>query len=572
MVRDMLAQFRFYHVCALLGRSNKTLLLNRFTFLLGMYLWGGEVMKNLWSFLVLIYVLGMAVPAQATVNQATIIKGFAEWQASRIEDIVLELGLIQISNNPHVKTVFPSTATVILTERDYMGPALATVVERAMKKDLDIMKYITGQCLPELLNNSADKLKQQIQTDGTLKNGFDEAVLKQVLADLKRIYQGFQAIGGSKSIDFSAINDNEKTKGKIQNTLDFDDKVCYLTEYDRDWIPVSLKSTDVTLYFKAIEEWVKSGDFVNDKHFKRFIVENRLGRMVEYLRDVYVIAERVNSFERYSESMTRSRIEKDKEVVLELDSEIYKDMVSTYKNNLDAIGYAAQVHELMKIMDVYIGFGGNNYPGFLELKRASLFLAYLADASNVGSTEVALVLRQYVDGKSAYRDKREPTGYAVRFTRHVPRDNGVGVDSKAYKATCFSRFLTCRKTLFLSSFWGVAWSHDEGDPPISKSQDGFRAFGPVGLEWKWFTWDGNAISWNYAPIDIGAYVENELTDSEYSASFSDISSPSLFISWTARNYPFAILAGHQWNLKSDRGEEDSYFLAFTFDLPILTLR
>lgn len=568
----MLAQFGFYQIRRNTQTGHKALLLNSFTFLLGLYLWGGEVMKSLWSILILIYLLGMAVPAQATVSQATIIKGFAEWQASRIEDIVLELGLIQISSNPHVNTVFPSTATVILTERDYMGPALATVVERAMKKDLDIMKYITGQCLPELLNDSVEKLKQQVQTDGTLINGYDETVLKQVLAELKRIYQGFQAIGGSKSIVFSVINGDEKTKGKIHNTLDFDDKICYSTEYKRGWKPVSVNSTDVELYLKAMKKWVKSGDFVDDKHFKRFIVENRLGRMVAYLVDVYVIAEKVNSFERHSESMTRSRIEKDKGLMFELDSEIYKDMVSTYKNNLDAIGYAAQVHELMKIMDVYIGFGGNNYPGFLELKRASLFLAYLADASNVGSTEVALVLRQYVDGKSAYKDKREPTGYAVRFKRHVPRDNGIGVDSRAYTATCFSRFLTCRKTLFLSSFWGVAWSHDTGDAPISKSQDGFRAFGPVGLEWKWFTWDGNAISWNYAPIDIGAYVENELTDSDYSASFSDISSPSLFVSWTARNYPFAVLAGHQWDLKSDRGEEDSYFLAFTFDLPILTLR
>jgi len=75
---------------------------------------------------------------------------------------------------------------------------------------------------------------------------------------------------------------------------------------------------------------------------------------------------------------------------------------------------------------------------------------------------------------------------------------------------------------------------------------------------------------NYAPVDIGSYITNELSDNDYSASFDDILAPSYFFSYSFDRAPVALLGGYQTNITvSDNKKTNAWFFAITFDLPVL---
>ena len=128
-------------------------------------------------------------------------------------------------------------------------------------------------------------------------------------------------------------------------------------------------------------------------------------------------------------------------------------------------------------------------------------------------------------------------------------------------------------TLFLSSYFGIAYGEDRGDPVMDTGKtSGWRPFGPVGVEFKLVNWKGRAFSLNAAPLDIGVYIKNKLIDENTEAKVSDIYSPSMFFSISGKTYPVSLLAGYQWDRKTERTtEEDSYFVSIAFDLPVFTI-
>jgi hypothetical protein len=74
-------------------------------------------------------------PAQSF--SSTIIKGFAQWNASRIENIVLSNGLKQAANVKEVERFFPLTAIGIKTYQFISAKALLPLVQDSIQADIE---------------------------------------------------------------------------------------------------------------------------------------------------------------------------------------------------------------------------------------------------------------------------------------------------------------------------------------------------------------------------------------------------------------------------------------------------
>lgn len=487
--------------------------------------------------------LSFGTTSFAVVNESAIIKGFAEWQAGRIEKIVLETGLARIDDNARIRAFFPSTASQVLYELDSNGRSLANVVKDSMDKDLDRMNYIIARCVPTIMNTELS----------SLENGVTTAKLSKAAGEFNLLFDGFEAlIAGGKTVVVKR-EDEEQKEVTIGSTADFDEHLCGTAGgHKSEWEKVAFKKVELDDYLTQLRSWIVAGNWVEDDKFVDFAREEGFAELVAYAATIASLVEKSRSIEKQKENTFME--------------------VTEIKES----GYAERVRQLTNMLDLYLDFGDTDYPAFRKMKRTALFLADLADASKTedGPTSVAAVLSSYVDDQATYLSKREPSGYFNWYSRFKKdKEEELGGEWVSYKGSCaIWGFLPCRNTLFISSYWGVAYSHDQGDGPISDERNGWRPFGPVGLEWKLLTYESTPISINYAPIDIGNYIKHELMDTAYDdAKFSDINSPSVFLSWSLKRYPVAFLMGHQWNMKSDRGEEDSAFLALTFDLPVFTI-
>lgn len=467
-----------------------------------------------------------ALPATSAVQQENIIQGFAQWNASRIEKIILETGLVKIANDDYVKSFFPDTAASVAYDVDSGGRALAFVVEQAMKKDLDRLEFLVGACITDRLNRI-----------------FAQSDPKSITKDVQILYESLK---GLSSRDGKDVLKWDKTQGedddtkKVNNVNDFSGFVCDEIIYSSAWEPVK-PNDEIKEKVKRFGLWFATQKAFEKSELRVFVgienidgkKESRLSAMITLFTDVY---EKVNTLRNNSESAAEP--------------------------------YFKQVNQILTIIDTYLGAGKSDYSGFKKLKRHSLMLASLADASAEGADQVESILRQWVNEEDVYNDKRSNVAYWSIFDRIDPFTK----EKKTYTAKCAWYGLPCRDTVFISSFWGLAYSRDFGDDDVGSDPSyGYRPFGPLGVEWKLFSFHGKALSLNYAPLDLGVYIQNELLDETDTASLSDINSPSVFMSLSMKSYPVAWLIGHQWDVKSHRGEENSAFIAVTFDLPVFTL-
>ncbi|MFV1873439.1 MAG: hypothetical protein ACMZ64_08980 [Oleiphilus sp.] len=65
--------------------------------------------------LVVTLLMTTALPATSALQQENIIQGFAQWNASRIEKIILETGLVKIANDDYVKSFFQTRPPLLHT-------------------------------------------------------------------------------------------------------------------------------------------------------------------------------------------------------------------------------------------------------------------------------------------------------------------------------------------------------------------------------------------------------------------------------------------------------------------------
>ena len=212
---------------------------------------------------------------------------------------------------------------------------------------------------------------------------------------------------------------------------------------------------------------------------------------------------------------------------------------------------------------------GSNDQNYTQFKSLGLFLASLIEAQK--PEDVAAVLDTFIDDQEAYRNKRLDANTALYswFTLPSYDANQEKITTKKYTGYCL--VYGCQNTLFLGSYFGASIVKLPDEETLEEEIQ-IRAFGPVGLEYKILSVYGRPITVNLAPLDIGNYVSNELQDVEYTARFSDIVAPSIFLSYSMKDRPFSFLAGYQKDVKIGNNiEENTFFISFAFDLPIFTI-
>lgn len=421
-------------------------------------------------------------PSSATVTtspQDALIRGFAKYQAGRVENLVLNEFVDDLVEEPSFKAFFPATSNAVANfKSEVAGKRLIPLLQEEFK-NVDLVNLsLAAECVKSKGSSEEDKKDKVKMADIVLdsfKNKSSNAgpFAKQILA-----FCGLQPVG-SDSEDLSII-DNTKAK--------------------------------------------------------TFIAKHSITANEDQMKKNSDAAVAVGSQEKSSKVTTATVLE-----------------------NIKKSSKTANFNQLIAFLESYpdVKKSLKEKPSYGKLKSAGLFLAGLSDASNQGDANaVAGVIADFVDEDAAYQRKRQDVSFSM---------NGMCKNKQEGHLLNY----IFKDRLLLSSYYGISYGPVEG---VSTVDNQWRAYGPVGLEYKLRASDWGVLGLNVAPFDLGAYITNELNGAEYEAKMKDIRAPSYFVSYSLKNKPVAFLLGHQKNLLMGDGQyHDVNFLAFAFDLPLYSL-
>lgn len=456
-------------------------------------------------------------------NSNVLIEGFAEWQASRIEKIALDQAVFGVMENEYVKTFFPKTTESV---ESYGGGTsaqrLIPLIQTTIRYDIKQVEYTFRSCIKTHLD--------------ILKTDFKSGDTNRLLAALDKLKEFNSKI---TNINSEAARNSNISLPKIYNN--FKTWICgetnetqkiSLGELDKvDLIGVKMslplglnKGIVNPLAIDALEKYPR---------YKKSVSSND-----DYEKAIALINEMLSLINQYEE---------------------YRVSSDSDKNSVIAIHFFVRFFELF----------GSNEQNYTKFKSLGLFLASLIEASDAPA--VAAVLDTFVDDQTAYRNKRLDSNTALYSWFTLPSYDATTESIKPQNYTGYCLVIGCQNTLFLGSYFGVSVVRLPDENNLEEKVR-IRAFGPVGLEYKIMSIYGSPVTLNFAPIDIGNYVSNELQDIEYTARFSDIIAPSIFLSYSMKDRPFSFLFGYQKDVKvGNLVEENTFFVSFAFDLPIFTI-
>jgi len=409
--------------------------------------------------LLIALILGAGQVHGAEDSAPAIIKGFAQYQAGRIENLILNQFVEDLANERLFKQFFPKTSQAIASYDGISGKRLIPLMQFFFKQDVHSLKKI-AKCI-----STHDRKKEAIEN-----------------------FSLFQKEGYTTETYLKEKVDTIKT-GKPSNFCD-----------------------DTNLYW--------------DSSKKEEFIEEHLDKLKSMKTELI------------------PSIIKDNKAMKSFNKAI--EMILRLKEDTPAVIY---VHQFFLLLDS-MNFKITTYQSFNKFKSAGLFLASLASLKTDAATSdnVDSIIKEFINEEKVYQNKRAETGYYVW---------------RKSKPNLYCNWILCKNTLFLGSYYGIAVDTEKVEA---------RAFGPVGLEWKLLTYRGNPIGVNIAPIDIGAYITNELQGDDYDAKLEDIKAPSYFLSYSLKNKPISFMLGYQENIKTGIGEtDDMFFFSIAFDLPIFTI-
>lgn len=82
-----------------------------------------------------------------------LIKGFTKWQANRIERIILDEAMSDITADPYVKRYFPDTAQNVSAYNSVSSKRLIPLMQHYIKKDVQRLSGIMNACIPANINS-----------------------------------------------------------------------------------------------------------------------------------------------------------------------------------------------------------------------------------------------------------------------------------------------------------------------------------------------------------------------------------------------------------------------------------
>ena len=518
--------------------------------------------------------------ASTVTPEQALIKGIAQWQAGRVEELLVSQVFNQVFDVPYVKRYFPITVRNLLIYDSTNAMRLIPIAEHYLKQDLDNLERLIGVCLPD---RAVEALMQMAGVGLDASNEIID-VAPNPQESVQSLIILYQAV-----INLS-IDPEENVVKRVDKLSEAVDAMSFTTsKYQRvdSLIAAMHLGTDGPIQKAASSSYGDARDVVG--------IDQLLGQLCggvgpDTLATLKVANDRVKA------RLKARRLSWDdamEDLAEEIKShpmtnllpdnfsnpqflnrfflEVQQGLVS-YKeaNDSQQSSFTVLAHRLLLLVDQYGKMRSTNIEKFTQLSESVLFLAELVDAANAKvepEVLVASVLKTYVDGEGALVAKRKPSGYKNSFPMKIYNYEKDQVKTKTFTRSCRAAFrTTCRNTLFIGSFYGLSVVNGEEQGTT------WRGFGPIGLEWKPFVWGGRPITLNFAPFDIGNYVTSELTGKGYSASLDDIVAPSVFVALSGRETPVALLVGYQHGIRVEEDiEDESWFVALTFDLPIFTL-
>ena len=457
-------------------------------------------------------------PANSQSN--VLIEGFAQWQADRVERIALDQAVFGMMENEYVKTFFPQTIEAVDsygggTSAQRLIPLIQTTIEH----DITDIETTFTECIKLYVNN----VKVNLESGDT--QGINTA-----LNDLK---------------SFNAELNNVRNSNTAHKSLPI------LYRNFKSWVCSDKDENQIAAIEQQEIEPVKKQNLkLPDGTSKSDINPTAQAALMEFPR-----FESVSNQAAFDEAI--SLINSMLSIINQYEK--YRKESPSSKNSVIAIHFFVRFFELF----------GSNDQNYTQFKSLGLFLASLIEAQK--PEDVAAVLDTFIDDQEAYRNKRLDANTALYswFTLPSYDANQEKITTKKYTGYCL--VYGCQNTLFLGSYFGASIVKLPDEETLEEEIQ-IRAFGPVGLEYKILSVYGRPITVNLAPLDIGNYVSNELQDVEYTARFSDIVAPSIFLSYSMKDRPFSFLAGYQKDVKIGNNiEENTFFISFAFDLPIFTI-
>lgn len=478
--------------------------------------------------IVLLLLLGFYV-GETNAGSEELVKGFAKYQAGRVENIILDGFMEDLANNSYLKKFFPNTSANIKEFDGISGKRLIPLLGFYFDKDLESLNnlYVCVKVKIEPLRQW--KNSKTIVPGNDVKDAFKflDTLLQFKKEDSDNVEQFFEK--HCSGITVGLIN----KLPLISKTRTINNRIN-----DDFFIAVANVSNPVNA-----EPAESKADTQSDNKTD-----------IQLFSNAYISGKTTFTKEYFKEQLEKKGI----------DFYGLLDVIDNISQITDDTPYAVRIHHLAMAMDA-LGFQIEDRRGFQKFKSASLFLASLVEASDSGdngASSVEGVIKDYVDEDQVYKNKRNPVAFYTRRGKDTPN------------LVCNSYFF-CKNTWFLGSYYGVS-SGQLDDTASGSEHQVYRAFGPVGIEFKLFSGaifgKATTVTFMYAPIDIGVYVTDELKSEKYDVSVEDISAPSYFVSFSSKNSPMSVQLGYQGDIPvANSQKENMYFMSFSFDLPLFTI-
>lgn len=524
------------------------------------------VVVGIISYSALTHALSSEVSVVSAPEQV-VIKALAKVQSERVRKIISQNYLNQLFYDTQLAKFFPEISSQFATLNGIIGENQLELARANVAKDIDNFKDLVVDCFPKALAYAATpdfSGKSRDLAQAKLKAALDEFTLMTYLVgtDVPKTIPALkrEVCGIYEDEDQDFVFSLAKAFFKDGFTGDFPTKNLNFTYPDKTKKGANTsvtKSVDSSGLSKLYSTVVCDRFYDSRNSVLRSNIEEPKQQYKEMM--CWDTPERINALFRL--------LAKNFNLYLE-----YKNDKST------APSYEMAMLRVLDTYNVIARARRNNERSYIELQRVAMLFAKLSDAGKVNkdaeldeieqaAENVSGVLLSYIESDDPIYHKRDQNALFNNVTIKEYDYEGQQIVTKKFFSWCTTLFF-CRDNIFVGGYFGIARVAVSPSRP-SGAHDSLRAFGPIGLEYKIYTNSLFTFSIDYAPIDIGNAISNELLEEDYSVSLKDIMATSYFISIASRKYPVALLLGRQDRVPVGDGETDSgNFVSLSFELPL----
>lgn len=219
-------------------------------------------MKKTNNLYLCIIILLSSSQAIALTSEEAMIQGFVKWQASRIEKIILDEAIDDITKDPYVERFFTNTADNIKLYSDTSSKRLVPIMQFYIKSDINNFKSVVETCIPYNINSWFD---DSIDINKRSKNA-------------KSLYTGLKAL---------ASNANEMPRFTV---TDFFKNVCAQADLTKK-ITINIKGKKISVITKKMIANLNTNNDIK-------VLEPLPDNINSFLSHAY-LSKLVNSIERY---------------------------------------------------------------------------------------------------------------------------------------------------------------------------------------------------------------------------------------------------------------------------------